>query len=615
LASEPERVTASTQELRRALENGADPAAMWLGEPYGEALAVLRTAVRQDEGIILLTGEVGTGKTLLTKALLLRVRQDAIVGTLLFPRLEPLDFLRAVADAYGLPSGFDAPDPFYAEFEAFLRRTGAAGKRVLFVIDEAQGLPPATLNSIERLLRPERGAADDRAAFNVLLVGQDELRAELREPRHAALARRITAQRRLRPLTEEEVGAYLTHRLAATGAKRAAFTAAETREIHRGSSGLPRLINQLAQQAIGGAGGVSPRDVARTDVERAKTPVADVKASPGEVKAPPPTSRSVPPDVKPAPTPVRPTPVEVRPAPTEVKPPTPVDAAPPEVRIGPPDASAARASVPDAQRDVRDVKEARVDVSESRSRGLAPLDAEREPIVTDDATSPRHAREADSTTRHGRRAAGTLVAAAVIVALGLGFVGYHLSRGRDATVQAPAERAGQPPAAPTPPVAQEPGGAPVAQEPAKAPTAAEPSQPTAPQTVSPPAAPELPKSAAAPEPANPVVSPPPKVVTTPDVPKPSAVKAPAGKPAAPRPRVTEQRGRTGEGAQASSPAAATRGKSPADEQPTAAPAAVDRAPARTNTAPAAPRPSDDKGEASDGSGIIDWLLNQRSPGR
>ena len=229
----------------------AAQARVWLGGPYGDVLATLGAAIREREGVLVLTGDVGTGKSLLTQAVLQKLRdREILVGELPYPHLDPLGFLRTVAMAYGLPSAFETREAFQLEFEEFLRRTAADRKKVLFVIDEAQQLPSSLFPEIERLLRPESGPdGDGRAPFSVLLVGQPQLESVLDEPRHGALARRITARCRLQPLTEQEVAKYLAHRLR-VGAGGAALSTAVIREIHRQGEGVPRLIDQVAEKML-----------------------------------------------------------------------------------------------------------------------------------------------------------------------------------------------------------------------------------------------------------------------------------------------------------------------------------------------------------------------------
>ncbi len=232
-------MTTSTPQRRGAY------ARLWLGGPYGDILGTLGTAAGEHSGVLVLTGDIGTGKTLLTQALIERLRaRDMLVGELPFPHLDPLEFLRAVAMAYQLDSAFETREAFQLEFENFLRRAAADRKKVLFVIDEAQELTPELFEELERLLPPDGGTApDDRAPFSVLLVGQLELEPILQDPSHAALAGQIRARCRLRPLTDDEVAKYLAYRGPAP-------SPAGLRKVLREAKGVPRLIDHVAKQLM-----------------------------------------------------------------------------------------------------------------------------------------------------------------------------------------------------------------------------------------------------------------------------------------------------------------------------------------------------------------------------
>ena len=232
-------MTTSTPRRRGAY------ARLWLGGPYGDIVATLGAAARERSGVLVLTGDVGTGKTLVTQALIERLRAaNMLVGELPFPHLDPLEFLRSVATAYGLESTFETREAFQPDFENFLRGAAADRKKVLFAIDEAQELTPELFQEIERLLPPADDTAPvDRAPFSVLLVGQLKLEAILQEPSHAAVAAQIRAHCRLRSLTDEEVAKYLAYR----GPEP---SPAGMRKVLRESKGVPRLIDHVAKHLM-----------------------------------------------------------------------------------------------------------------------------------------------------------------------------------------------------------------------------------------------------------------------------------------------------------------------------------------------------------------------------
>jgi type II secretory pathway predicted ATPase ExeA len=235
-----------------------DPSLAWLGGPYGEAFAALSAGT----GLLVLTGEIGTGKTTVANALAQSfLDEGGLVGTLFYPSLEPLDFLRAVAHAYRLPTELTTRDAFHAELRELVRRAATEGRRVVFVVDEAQSLGGELLDEIERLMasvsdeaRPSPAAPHEPGvaglgSFSVLLVGQESLESTLADPAHTRLAQRIGARYRLRPMNEDEVAAYVDHRLTATGVDGVRFTRAAIAEIHRASEGLPRLVDSIAERA------------------------------------------------------------------------------------------------------------------------------------------------------------------------------------------------------------------------------------------------------------------------------------------------------------------------------------------------------------------------------
>jgi type II secretory pathway predicted ATPase ExeA len=234
-----------------------DPSLAWLGGPYGEAFAALRSRA----GLLVLTGEIGTGKTTVANALAQSVVDEGgLVGRLFYPRLEPLDFLRVIVQTYGLPTELATREAFHAELRELVRRAATEGRRVVFVVDEAQSLEPELLNEIERLFAsvsddagpgdaPHQPGVAELGSFSVLLVGQESLESTLAEPAHARLAERITARYRLRPMNENEVAGYIDHRLTVAGVDGVTFTRTAITEIHRASEGLPRLINSIAERA------------------------------------------------------------------------------------------------------------------------------------------------------------------------------------------------------------------------------------------------------------------------------------------------------------------------------------------------------------------------------
>jgi len=224
-----------------------DPRYLFLNEVYEEALEQLLYAVEEME-LALLTGEVGSGKTLLSRALVDRVGERYEVGMILNPRLTPRQFLRTVASEVGVPAPrFHASDLLDQIHERLLA-LDAQGRAALLVVDEAHLIPGKPTFEEIRLLTNFQ--LDDRNLIAVVLVGQPELRERLRHRAYRALTQRIGAHFHLTPLTAADSAAYVRHRLAVAGAERPLFSSGALRVLHDASAGVPRVINHLATQAL-----------------------------------------------------------------------------------------------------------------------------------------------------------------------------------------------------------------------------------------------------------------------------------------------------------------------------------------------------------------------------
>ena len=224
-----------------------DPRYLFLNEVYEEALEQLLYAVEEME-LALLTGEVGSGKTLLSRALVDRVGERYEIGMILNPRLTPRQFLRTVAAEVGVETPrFHASDLLDQIHERLLA-LDAQGRAALLIVDEAHLIPGKPTFEEIRLLTNFQ--LDDRNLIGVVLVGQPELRERLRHGAYRALTQRIGAQFHLTPLSFEDSAAYIRHRLAVAGTSRPLFSPGALRALHQASGGVPRVINHLATQAL-----------------------------------------------------------------------------------------------------------------------------------------------------------------------------------------------------------------------------------------------------------------------------------------------------------------------------------------------------------------------------
>jgi general secretion pathway protein A len=224
-----------------------DPKFIWFGEKHREALAVLEYGVIDNKGFLLITGDVGTGKTSLINTLLKRLGNDVIVANITNPILEELDFFNIVADEFNINKLFSKKADFLIHFSRFLKDCYTKKKKVILVIDEAHKLDQNLLKQIRLLSNIER---EDTKLINIFFVGQNEFIDIISSQQNRALRQRISINYHLEPLKEAEVKKYILHRLNVAGLKENIFNDHSIREIISFSNGYPRLINILCDQAL-----------------------------------------------------------------------------------------------------------------------------------------------------------------------------------------------------------------------------------------------------------------------------------------------------------------------------------------------------------------------------
>jgi type II secretory pathway predicted ATPase ExeA len=224
-----------------------DPRYLFLNDTYEEALERLLFAVEELE-LALLTGEVGSGKTLLTRALVDRVGDRYEVGMILNPRLSPRQFLRSAARELGIAEPRFLANDLLEQIHDRLLELDGQGRAALLIVDEAHLIPGKPTFEEIRLLTNFQ--LDDRNLVAIVLVGQPELRERLRHRTYRALTQRIGVSFDLRPLAVEDAREYLAHRVGVAGGARALFTEEAVARLHEASGGIPRVLNQLATQAL-----------------------------------------------------------------------------------------------------------------------------------------------------------------------------------------------------------------------------------------------------------------------------------------------------------------------------------------------------------------------------
>ena len=224
-----------------------DPKFLWLGEKHKEALATLKYGILENKGFLLLTGDVGTGKTVLIHGLIKIIDVAAIVATIPDPGLSSIDFFNFLAEEFKMNRRFDSKGAFLIHLKHFLHKASATDKKVLLIVDEAQRLNHELIEQIRLLSNIE---LDNRKLINIFFVGQSEFNKTLNEERNKAVRQRITVSYHIDPLTEQETREYINHRLKVAGCNRELFKPESVRKVYAFSHGYPRLVNIICDHAL-----------------------------------------------------------------------------------------------------------------------------------------------------------------------------------------------------------------------------------------------------------------------------------------------------------------------------------------------------------------------------
>jgi general secretion pathway protein A len=253
-----------------------DPRFLFMSERHGEALAHLRYGLQSSGGFVVLSGEIGAGKTTLCRCLMEQVPELCEVAYLFNPKLTERELLQSVCADFGIdvpPGVAGAPSvkDLIDALNAHLLANHAQGRHSVLIIDEAQALSAALLEQLRLLTNLE---THERKLLQIVLIGQPELRDMLERPELEQLAQRVVARFHLDTLTAPETEQYIRHRLSVAGSTGAIpFDAESLRRIHQLSKGVPRRINLLCDRALLGAYAEGRPQVRRRMVDQAASEV------------------------------------------------------------------------------------------------------------------------------------------------------------------------------------------------------------------------------------------------------------------------------------------------------------------------------------------------------
>ncbi|HZX27119.1 MAG TPA: AAA family ATPase [Telluria sp.] len=256
-------------QLRQApFSIAPDPRYLFMSERHREALAHLLYGVDSGGGFVLLTGEIGAGKTTVCRCFLEQVPANCNLAYVFNPKLTVAELLQTVCGEFHIDAPAGASVKTYVDaINSFLLASHAARRNNVLIIDEAQNLAADVLEQLRLLTNLE---TSERKLLQIILIGQPELRTMLARPELEQMAQRVIARYHLGPLTEAETAAYIQHRMAVAGAHGAgAFPPAVTRLVYRLSGGVPRRINLLCDRALLGAYVENRSAVTRAIVRRA----------------------------------------------------------------------------------------------------------------------------------------------------------------------------------------------------------------------------------------------------------------------------------------------------------------------------------------------------------
>jgi general secretion pathway protein A len=226
-----------------------DPRFLWLSDTHREGLAALTYGITRRKGFLLLTGEVGTGKTTLLRAALGQIPPDTDTALVLNTiGLSPVDLLKLIAAEFGLEGRFETTADYLIALNRMLLQRLRAGRNTVLIIDEAQNLDAGALEEVRLLSNLE---TDTEKLMQIVLTGQPELLRKLSQPGLRQLRQRIAIEHHMEPLTLDQIQPYLSHRIEVGGSQYAEiFQPGVESTFYWFSQGCPRLISLLADRVL-----------------------------------------------------------------------------------------------------------------------------------------------------------------------------------------------------------------------------------------------------------------------------------------------------------------------------------------------------------------------------
>src|SRR5512135_384367 len=243
-----------------------DPAFLYLSQIHSRAKAYMESTIWFTDGFVVITGEIGAGKTTLIETFLKEIDQNVVVAQINQTQISPIEFLQTLLAQFGFSPFKMRKAELLATLNQFLIEQYANGRKVLLIVDEAQNLSHRVLEEIRLLSGVE---TTKEKVLRIILAGQPELNQKLDSPELVQLRQRVRLRFHLNALTEPEMAAYIHHRLTVAGATAPLFEPETLPVIYRYTGGIPRLVNTLCDTSLLAAFAQDRQTVSLEDVRSA----------------------------------------------------------------------------------------------------------------------------------------------------------------------------------------------------------------------------------------------------------------------------------------------------------------------------------------------------------